>query len=219
MFKLFFVLTLSSALAMWYVHEYYPEKFFQALRNFPYAGAIINQIHLYLKTSPIITSRVSKIKVFTLHELKEYNGEKDSKGTFLSILGNVYNVEKGKKHYGPGGPYHFFVGKDASRAFITGDFINENAQDDVLDLSPSELLSLRDWSKFYETEYEFKGKLHGKYYDENGKKTQYWYELNKKLNEAEKAKKGEKDEELVFPPCNVEWNADTGTKVWCSNKR
>ncbi|ETN68726.1 hypothetical protein NECAME_15664 [Necator americanus] len=29
---------------------------------------------------------------------------------YLAILGRVYNVDKGKKHYGKGGGYHFFAG-------------------------------------------------------------------------------------------------------------
>lgn len=31
-------------------------------------------------------------------------------------------MSKGKKHYGKGGAYEGFTGKDASRAFVSGDF-------------------------------------------------------------------------------------------------
>lgn len=40
----------------------------------------------------------------------------------LSILGEVFDVSKGAKHYGRGGGYQGFTGRDASRAFVTGDF-------------------------------------------------------------------------------------------------
>lgn len=220
MLKFFFIVTICSATFLWYFHEYHATKFLDIVKNIPYTNNIINQIHFYLKvSSPVITSRISKSKLFTSEELKEYNGEKDSKGTYLSILGDVYDVTRGQKHYGPGGPYHIFAGRDASRSFVTGDFETNDQVDDVLDLSHNELLSLRDWSKFYKREYEYKGKLIGRYYDERGRTTNYWTKLQEKLNEAEKIKQNEKDEELLFPPCNVEWNAETGTKVWCSKKR
>ena len=39
-----------------------------------------------------------------------------------SILGKVFDVSKGAKHYGKGGAYRGFTGRDASRAFVSGDF-------------------------------------------------------------------------------------------------
>ena len=37
-------------------------------------------------------------------------------------MGDVYDVSAGRLHYGVGGPYHFFAGRDASRAYVTGCF-------------------------------------------------------------------------------------------------
>ncbi|KAK6625113.1 hypothetical protein RUM43_005404 [Polyplax serrata] len=166
----------------------------------------------------MISTKTSKTLLFTSDELKSYNGEKGSKGTYLSILGDVYDVSKGQRHYGPGGPYHVFAGRDASRSFVTGNFDSDTQVDDVLDLSNNELLSLRDWSKFYKKEYDYKGKLIGRFYDNEGKRTEYWENLEEKFNDAEKSKQNKMNDELLFPPCNVEWNAETGTKVWCSKK-
>ncbi len=53
-----------------------------------------------------------KTKLFTPKKLSKYNGEKDSLGLYLSIMGSVYDVQKGAKHYGVGGSYHFFAGKN-----------------------------------------------------------------------------------------------------------
>lgn len=38
----------------------------------------------------------------------------------LAILGQVFDVTKGRRHYGKDGGYSFFAGKDASRAYVTG---------------------------------------------------------------------------------------------------
>lgn len=48
-------------------------------------------------------------KVFTSSELKKYTNLED--GLYISILGHVFDVTKGAKHYGPGATYHAFTGK------------------------------------------------------------------------------------------------------------
>jgi len=130
----------------------------------------------------------------------------------------VFDVTKGKKHYAPGGTYNIFAGKDASRAFITGEFGDEQVSDHVIDLPLSDLLSLKKWQNFYETDYKFKGKLIGRYYSNKGEKTDYLHKFEEKLNEAEGEKEKE-DFKKDFPPCNVEWNAETGSRVWCTPRR
>ena len=104
------------------------------------------------------------IRLFTAEELLKYNGEENSNGLFLAILGDVFNVEKGKNHYGPGGSYHIFAGRDASRSFITGEFedAKKGTLDHVLSLTPAELVSLKKWRDFYSTDYGFEGRLIGR---------------------------------------------------------
>lgn len=48
-------------------------------------------------------------KVFTPNELMKYTNLKD--GLYISILGQVFDVTRGAKHYGPGATYHGFTGK------------------------------------------------------------------------------------------------------------
>lgn len=49
-------------------------------------------------------------KLFTVEELALFDGV-NNKQLYLSILGSVYDVSKGGKHYGADGNYNYFVGK------------------------------------------------------------------------------------------------------------
>lgn len=46
-----------------------------------------------------------------------------------------------------------FAGKDASRAFIKGDFTEAGLTSDVSDFSYSQIVALHDWLSFYQREY------------------------------------------------------------------
>lgn len=50
------------------------------------------------------------VRMIGKSELSKYNGEVNSPGLYVAILGQVFDVNKGRKHYGPGGGYHFFSG-------------------------------------------------------------------------------------------------------------
>lgn len=50
------------------------------------------------------------MRLLSRRELSVYDGEEGSKGLYLAILGQVFDVHKGHKHYGPGGAYHFMAG-------------------------------------------------------------------------------------------------------------
>ncbi|KAF3310646.1 hypothetical protein TWF173_009403 [Orbilia oligospora] len=54
-----------------------------------------------------------------------YNGTDLALPIYLSINRTIYDVSEGRNKYGPGGGYSFFAGRDASRAYITGDFKND----------------------------------------------------------------------------------------------
>lgn len=41
---------------------------------------------------------------------------------YLALNGTIYDVSASPHLYGPGGSYHFFAGRDATRAFVTGCF-------------------------------------------------------------------------------------------------
>ena len=58
----------------------------------------------------------------------------------------------GSQYYGPGGGYSFFAGRDASRAFVTGQFEEAGLVARVEGLSTSDYLGLEEWAAFYEKE-------------------------------------------------------------------
>lgn len=156
-----------------------------------------------------------KGNLFTSDEIKLYNGI-DRKELYLVLLGKVFDVTKGESHYGPGQTYHTFIGRDNSRAFITGDFDLEKSSDEVIDLGLQELKSLKQWAEFYRKDYKYIGKLIGKFYNQNGKLTPYGREVKAHIKEAEQAEVNEDLQKLKFPPCNVEWDPEKGTRFWCT---
>jgi cytochrome b involved in lipid metabolism len=71
---------------------------------------VLQKIHDYYYPQEInsIAPAEIKDKVFTLEELK---ASKENGKLFLAVLGKVYDVSSGMKHYGNGGSYDFFVGQ------------------------------------------------------------------------------------------------------------
>lgn len=65
----------------------------------------------------------------TLKELTAFNGRDESKPLYLVVNGTIYDVSVARHMYGPGAGYNVFVGRDASRAFVTGCFAEENSGD------------------------------------------------------------------------------------------
>lgn len=158
-------------------------------------------------------------ELFTKEALAKFNGENDEVPIYLSILGSVYDVTKGKKHYGSGCSYSYFAGRDASKSFITGEFeVFDETSDDVLSLKPSEVLSLYDWKKFYDKDYIFKGYAIGRFYDSQGAKTAYFYKLDAIVEQALEDKKTENKMLEIYPQCNIEWTEEKGTRVWCTDQ-
>ncbi|CAM9693545.1 unnamed protein product [Scytosiphon promiscuus] len=157
-------------------------------------------------------------RVFSADELKARGvGSRP----LLSILGEVYDVSKGKKHYGKGGAYAGFTGKDASRAFVSGDFSEAGLTDDLSGLEPSKCLGIKDWHTFYEDDekYAKRGVLAGRFYDTKGKPTRELAKFHKCAREGEREKEREAAEKKLYPSCNSRWAAAEGGRVWCEDKK
>ena len=52
---------------------------------------------------------------FSPQELLEFDGSKPDTPIYVAIKGLVYDVTSKREAYGPGGSYHVFAGKDASK--------------------------------------------------------------------------------------------------------
>ncbi|KAH8356214.1 hypothetical protein KR200_008291 [Drosophila serrata] len=98
---------------------------------------------------------------FTVKELRQYDGNQPDGRVLVAVNGNIYDVSKGKRFYGPGGPYATFAGKDASRNLATFS-VNSNDKDeydDLSDLTAVEMDSVREWEMQFKEKYELVGKL------------------------------------------------------------
>lgn len=203
----YLVALISMVLAVWTVPEWL---------TFPIYGNVVTVVESWLR------QRVSKVSasapglLLTEDQLSLYNGGENSKGLYLAILGQVFDVEKGRKHYGPGGGYNFFTGKDASRAFITGDFTEAGLSNDVSDFSESQIVALYDWLSFYQRDYTAVGKLIGRFYTETGQPTDALLHVEAFLSDGLKKKAQAQSEMQLYPSCNSEWSEASGGRVWCS---
>ncbi|XP_071453223.1 neuferricin [Hetaerina americana] len=210
--------SVAIAILAFYLHQYQAAIMVDIAAGLPFASSLIQTIiHSRSEVTPSKANEVND-ELITSEQLKRYGSSKTKGKLYLSILGQVFDVTKGKMHYGVGGGYSFFTGRDASRAFVTGDFTETGLSDDVLNLSPQELRALKKWHNFYEKEYKFVGKLIGRFYNNQGHKTPYLIKVEKIIQEAENTERESEAEKLKYPPCNTEWSASKGSRVWCSNK-
>ena len=157
--------------------------------------------------------------LLTEEELSKHDGSNPNIPIYISILGRVYDVDKGRRHYEVGSGYNVFAGRDSTPSFVTGVFSREKAIDDVKGLSPEEMLGIKEWLDFYRKDYTFVGKLIGRYYDSEGNPTEALHEANAVIKEGQKLKKQQEAENKRFPGCNSRWSVEEGSTVWCSQNR
>ncbi|KXH66230.1 cytochrome b5-like Heme/Steroid binding domain-containing protein [Colletotrichum salicis] len=65
----------------------------------------------------------------TPEELLQYDGTDPSKPIYLAINHTIFDVSANPRIYGPGGSYNVFAGRDASRGFVTGCFVEDRTPD------------------------------------------------------------------------------------------
>jgi len=96
----------------------------------------------------------------TLQELRKFDGTQEDGRVLVAINGRIFDVTRGKRFYGPGGPYSSFAGHDASRALamFQTDLVKEE-HDDLSDLDQSQMESIREWDAQLSEKYDVVGKL------------------------------------------------------------
>ncbi|CAI5481417.1 unnamed protein product [Closterium sp. Yama58-4] len=156
-------------------------------------------------------------KLWSAEELARYNGSKKGVPLLLGILGDVFDVTKGRKHYGKGQGYNHFAGRDATRAFVSGNFSGDGLTDDLTGLSGEQCIGIADWRDFYFKTYIHVGKLVGRFYDEQGKATAALGEFDELLKEGKRLRDVAKVAEKKYPGCNSRWAQNEGGKVWCDS--
>lgn len=99
---------------------------------------------------------------FTTEQLKEFDGKGPDGRILMAVNGKVFDVTRGKKYYGPGGPYGVFAGRDASRGLGTFSLTEDamkDGYDDLSDLSSSQMESIREWEMQFNDRYYLVGRL------------------------------------------------------------
>ncbi|KAJ8986075.1 hypothetical protein NQ317_003369 [Molorchus minor] len=101
-----------------------------------------------------------KKRDFTVEELRKYDGTQEDGRVLVAVNGTVYDVTKGKRFYGPGGPYAAFGGRDASRGLATFSVSTAGeGYDDLSDLTTVEMDSVKEWESQFKEKYELVGRL------------------------------------------------------------
>ncbi|KFH44709.1 steroid-binding protein-like protein [Hapsidospora chrysogenum ATCC 11550] len=95
----------------------------------------------------------------SLEALARANGA-DGEKCYVAIKGKVYDVT-GNKAYQPGGSYHVFAGKDASRALGKTSTKAEDVSPEWRDLDDKEKQTLQDWITFFSKRYNVVGIVQG----------------------------------------------------------
>ena len=61
------------------------------------------------------TNIYKDLPIYTLEQLKNYDGTKPELPIYIGLDGYVYDVTPGKSFYTPGGTYHNIAGTDATK--------------------------------------------------------------------------------------------------------
>ncbi|XP_023939182.1 membrane-associated progesterone receptor component 1 [Bicyclus anynana] len=99
-------------------------------------------------------------KDMTVAELRQFDGTQADGRVLVAVNGWIFDVTRGRRFYGPGGPYAAFGGKDASRGLATFSVTSSDKEyDDLSDLNSMEMESVKEWEAQFREKYELVGKL------------------------------------------------------------
>lgn len=158
------------------------------------------------------------VRLYSKDELLKYDDKSGEQNVYIGFLGLVYDVTANKQHYAAGAEYNAFAGKDATRAFVTGNFTHD-LHDNIQDLEDSLYSHIESWASFYNSNYPILGRIEGQFFDSKGCGTQELARVYQVFNKLDQVKATQNQQDNRFPECNSEWNSDLKKgKVWCSTK-
>ncbi|XP_046978608.1 membrane-associated progesterone receptor component 1 [Vanessa cardui] len=107
------------------------------------------------------TPELPKIrKDMTVAELRQYDGTQADGRVLVAVNGWIFDVTRGRRFYGPGGPYAVFGGKDASRGLATFSVTSTDKEyDDLSDLNSMQMESVKEWEAQFREKYDLVGRL------------------------------------------------------------
>ena len=71
----------------------------------------------------------------------------------------MFNVYKGRNFYGPGGEYHIFAGRDATRLLARSKLEEETEEELAKPLTIAERTALEGWIFIFKGKYDIVGNL------------------------------------------------------------
>ncbi|CAD5124675.1 DgyrCDS12936 [Dimorphilus gyrociliatus] len=98
------------------------------------------------------------LQIFTVEELRKYDGTNDKKLIYIALVGDVFDVTSGEKFYGQGAPYCMFAGRDATKGLGTFKLKNLD-DDDWSDLSEKHMENAQRWHSQFKVKYPIIGTL------------------------------------------------------------
>jgi membrane-associated progesterone receptor component len=95
----------------------------------------------------------------TPDELAAFNGTGPEGIIYVAVRGVIYDVTAGRDFYGPGGGYHVFAGKDATRCLAKMQVSDTEANCGWDNLSEEHQETLGEWEAKYRAKYPVVGTL------------------------------------------------------------
>eukprot|EP00002_Diphylleia_rotans_P024082 TRINITY_DN4748_c0_g2_i1.p2 TRINITY_DN4748_c0_g2~~TRINITY_DN4748_c0_g2_i1.p2 ORF type:complete len:250 (+),score=52.54 TRINITY_DN4748_c0_g2_i1:45-794(+) len=99
-------------------------------------------------------------RMFTIDELRAYDGSDSTKPLYIAVKGRVYDVGYSNENYGPGTKYGCYAGKHPNRALALMSVQEQDLIPDTTGLSPIDLETLDSWETFFQSKYRLVGYLH-----------------------------------------------------------
>ncbi|KAL5258036.1 hypothetical protein ACHWQZ_G012851 [Mnemiopsis leidyi] len=160
---------------------------------------------------------VYKGRVVTKLELAGHGSSSDN--PWVAVLGQIYDVTAGKRMYGSGGSYHFFAGKDGSRAYSTGQFDDEGLTDDLKGMTAEQIGEVYNWINIFSKKYPFVGRLEGPFFSAEGLPSPQWRAVEDLLSELAVVETAKAELHRKYPSCNSHYDQGAGkAEVWCTEK-